>query len=230
MERGQYPPPKRTYCEQRTNRVHCDLEPGPAAVVPSLSASRIPVIRSCSDGPIALCVWSKVPPWTNRRPLMPRSPRSSAISARARSCGSARTTSRWTSRRSPTGSLGLDIALGIGGLPRGRVVEIYGPESSGKTTLALHCRRRSPEEGRHLRLRRRRARARPDLCPQARRQCRRPPDLAARHRRAGAGDRRHAGALGRDRRAGDRFGRRAGAARRARRRDGRRAARAARRG
>src|SRR5210317_558778 len=38
-----------------------------------------------------------------------------------------------------TGSLGLDIALGVGGIPRGRVTEIYGPESSGKTTLAMHC-------------------------------------------------------------------------------------------
>ena len=47
----------------------------------------------------------------------------------------------------PTGSIGLDLALGVGGYPRGRIIEIYGPESSGKTTLAIHAMAEAQKQG-----------------------------------------------------------------------------------
>ena len=82
----------------------------------------------------------------------------------------------------PTGSIALDVALGIGGLPRGRIVEIYGPESSGKTTLTLHAIANAQQRRRHRGLHRRRARARPRVRQEARRRHRRAAGVAARHR------------------------------------------------
>ena len=78
-----------------------------------------------------------------------------------------------------TGSLGLDMALGVGGLPRGRVIEIYGPESSGKTTLALHTIAEAQKSGGICAFIDAEHALDPDLCAQARRQSRRPSDLAA---------------------------------------------------
>ena len=62
-----------------------------------------------------------------------------------------------------TGALNLDIALGVGGVPRGRIVEIYGPESSGKTTVALHVIAEAQRNRRHGGFHRRRTRTGPHL-------------------------------------------------------------------
>ncbi len=78
-----------------------------------------------------------LPPLIRRRPWRPPWPRSSGPTARAPSCAWGRTLGVVV-ESIPTGSLSLDLALGIGGVPKGRIIEIYGPESSGKTTLALH--------------------------------------------------------------------------------------------
>ena len=124
-----------------------------------------------------------------------------------------------------TGSLGLDIALGIGGLPRGRVIEIYGPESSGKTTLALQVVAEAQKKGGICSF----VDAEHALDPVYARKLgvkvEGSADLPARRRRAGARDRRHAGALRCRRRAGGGFGCSPHPQGRARGRDGRHAAR-----
>ena len=128
-----------------------------------------------------------------------------------------------------TGSLGLDIALGVGGLPRGRVVEIYGPESSGKTTLTLQVIAEMQKLGGTCAF----------IDAEHALDSSTPQKLGvnlqellispARHRRAGARDRRHAGALRLGRPGRHRLGRGADAQGRNRRRDGRQRCRACRR-
>ena len=120
-----------------------------------------------------------------------------------------------------TGALSLDLALGIGGLPRGRVCEVFGPESSGKTTLCYHVIAEAQRKRRPGGVHRRRARHGPGVRPPHRRERRRPAPEPARQRRAGARDRRAPDPLGRARRARDRLGGGARAAGRDRGRDGR---------
>ena len=151
---------------------------------------------------------------------MPRSDRSSGSSARARSCAWAtRRTCR--SRRSRPGALSLDLALGIGGVPRGRIVELYGPESSGKTTLCYHIIAEAQKAGGTCAFIDAEHAMDPIYASPHRRERRRAARLAARQRRAGARDRRDARPLRRARHRRDRLGRGARAEGRDRGRDGR---------
>ena len=119
-----------------------------------------------------------------------------------------------------SGSLSIDYATGVGGVPRGRVVEVFGPESSGKTTLALHFVAEAQRKVRSRRLRGCRARPGPRVRRQARRGRRQPDGLPARLRGAGARDRRDPDPLRRDGRRRGRLRRGAGPQGRAGRRDG----------
>ena len=227
VETGQYPDAEKNIL--RTENKSCTLLHSLADRQLSLSVLRIPVIRSGAMATAALRL-------VEGSSMDKSKALDAALSQIERNFGKGSIMRLGKNPKSmdvetvSTGSLGLDIALGIGGLPRGRVVEIYGPESSGKTTLALHCVAEAQKKGGICAFVDAEHALDPVYARKLGRQCRRPSDLAARCRRAGARDRRHPGALRRGRRAGDRFGRGAGSARRARRRDGRQPCPACRRG
>ena len=122
----------------------------------------------------------------------------------------------------PTGSIAIDTALGVGGFPRGRIIEIFGPESSGKTTLTLTVIAQAQRAGRRGGLHRRRARARSLLRAQARREHERTARLPARLGRRSADHCRDADQVERGRRRRARFGRGADHQGGTRRPDGRR--------
>ena len=92
----------------------------------------------------------------------------------------------------PTGSIALDVALGIGGLPRGRVVEIYGPESSGKTTVALHAVANAQRQGGIAAFIDAEHALDPEYAAKLGRRHRRTAGLPAGYRRAGTGNHGHA--------------------------------------